>query len=119
MKFATVALAGALALSSSIALAAGAGGSPGGAASTGGMSSGSSAGTMPPAGNPPGLRPTVGLVLTGLVSAVLTMQISIHGHEVKVPALKEMTVAEGRSQTAGLGLNLKNIGFNKHALHFF
>jgi eukaryotic-like serine/threonine-protein kinase len=48
----------------------------------------------------------LGLVLTGLVSAVLTMQFAIHGHEVKVPALKEMTVAEARSQTAGLGLNL-------------
>jgi beta-lactam-binding protein with PASTA domain len=49
----------------------------------------------------------LGLVLTGLVSAVLTMQFAIHGHEVKVPALKEMTVAEARSQTAGLGLNLE------------
>ena len=49
----------------------------------------------------------LGLVFTGLVSAVLTMQFAIHGHEVKVPALKQMTVAEARSQTAGLGLNLE------------
>ena len=48
----------------------------------------------------------VGLVLTALVSAVLTMQFAIHGHEVRVPVLKDMTVAQARSQTSGLGLNL-------------
>jgi len=47
-----------------------------------------------------------GLVVTALVAAVLTMQFAIHGAEVRIPALKEMTVAEARSQTAGLGLNL-------------
>lgn len=47
------------------------------------------------------------LVLVALVSAVLTMQFAIHGAEVRVPALKDMTVAEARSQTAGLGLNLE------------
>ena len=49
----------------------------------------------------------VGLVLTALVSAVLTMQFAIHGAEVRIPALKDMTVAEARSQTSGLGLNLE------------
>lgn len=49
----------------------------------------------------------VALVLVALVSAVLTMQFAIHGAEVRVPALKEMTVAEARSQTSGLGLNLE------------
>ena len=47
-----------------------------------------------------------GLVLTALAAAVLTMQFAIHGAEVRVPTLKEMTVAQARSQTAGLGLNL-------------
>ena len=47
------------------------------------------------------------LVLVGLVSAVTTMHFAIHGAEVKVPALKQMTVAEARSQTSGLGLNLE------------
>ena len=34
------------------------------------------------------------------------MHIAIHGAEVQVPALQGMTVADARSQTAGLGLNL-------------
>ena len=34
------------------------------------------------------------------------MHFAIHGAEVQVPALKGMTVADARSQTAGLGLNL-------------
>jgi eukaryotic-like serine/threonine-protein kinase len=49
----------------------------------------------------------VGLVLTALVAAVLTMQFAIHGHEVRIPVLKDMTVAQARSQTSGLGLNLE------------
>jgi len=49
----------------------------------------------------------VGLVLTALIAAVLTMQFAIHGHEVRVPVLKDMTVAQARSQTSGLGLNLE------------
>lgn len=47
------------------------------------------------------------LVLVALASAVLTMQFAIHGAEVRVPALKDMTVADARSQTSGLGLNLE------------
>jgi eukaryotic-like serine/threonine-protein kinase len=46
------------------------------------------------------------LVVVGLLSAITTMHFAIHGAEVQVPALKGMTVAEARSQTAGLGLNL-------------
>ena len=48
----------------------------------------------------------VGLVAVGLLSAITTMHFAIHGAEVQVPALKGMTVADARSQTAGLGLNL-------------
>lgn len=46
------------------------------------------------------------LVAVALLAAITTMHFAIHGAEVKVPALKAMTVAEARSQTAGLGLNL-------------
>jgi beta-lactam-binding protein with PASTA domain len=47
-----------------------------------------------------------GLVTVALLAAVITMHFAIHGAEVQVPVLKGMTVAEARSQTAGLGLNL-------------
>jgi beta-lactam-binding protein with PASTA domain len=47
------------------------------------------------------------LVAVALLSAVTTMHFVIHGVEVKVPSLKGMTVAEARSQTSGLGLNLE------------
>ena len=46
------------------------------------------------------------LVVTGLLAAITTMHFAIHGAEVQIPALKGMTVADARSQTAGLGLNL-------------
>jgi beta-lactam-binding protein with PASTA domain len=46
------------------------------------------------------------LVAVALLSAVTTMNFAIHGVEVKVPSLKGMTVAEARSQTSGLRLNL-------------
>ena len=48
----------------------------------------------------------MGLLAIGLLSAIITMHFAIHGAEVQVPALKGMTVADARSQTAGLGLNL-------------
>jgi eukaryotic-like serine/threonine-protein kinase len=48
----------------------------------------------------------LGLVVVALLSAITTMHFAIHGREVQVPALKGMTVAEARSQTSGLGLNL-------------
>jgi eukaryotic-like serine/threonine-protein kinase len=47
------------------------------------------------------------LVAVALGAAILTMHFAIHGAEVQVPALKGMTVADARSQTAGLGLNLE------------
>lgn len=46
------------------------------------------------------------LVAAALLSAIMTMHFAIHGAEVKIPALKGMTVAEARSQAAGMGLNL-------------
>jgi eukaryotic-like serine/threonine-protein kinase len=46
------------------------------------------------------------LVAVALLSAITTMHFAIHGAEVKVPALKGMTVAEARRQAAGMGLNL-------------
>ena len=49
----------------------------------------------------------LGLVVVALVSAITTMHFAIHGAEVRIPALKGMTVAEARSQTSGLGLNLE------------
>jgi len=46
------------------------------------------------------------LMVVALLSAITTMHFAIHGAEVQVPLLKSMTVAEARSQAAGLGLNL-------------
>jgi eukaryotic-like serine/threonine-protein kinase len=46
------------------------------------------------------------LVAVALLAAITTMHFAIHGAEVQIPALKGMTVAEARSQTSGLGLNL-------------
>lgn len=46
------------------------------------------------------------LVMVALLSAITTMHFAIHGAEVKIPVLKGMTVAEARSQAAGMGLNL-------------
>jgi len=46
------------------------------------------------------------LVAVGLLSAIATVHFAIHGAEVQVPALKGLTVADARSETAGLGLNL-------------
>lgn len=46
------------------------------------------------------------LVAVAMLSAITTMHFAIHGAEVQVPALKGMTVAEARSQAAGMGLTL-------------
>jgi beta-lactam-binding protein with PASTA domain len=46
------------------------------------------------------------LVAASLVAAIATMHFAIHGAEVQVPSLKGMTVADARSQTSGLGLDL-------------
>jgi beta-lactam-binding protein with PASTA domain len=47
------------------------------------------------------------LLTVALLSAIVTMRFAIHGAEVEVPELKGMTVAQARSETAGLGLNLE------------
>ncbi len=49
---------------------------------------------------------TLLVVAVGLLAAITTMHFAIHGAEVQVPTLKGMTVADARSQAAGLGLNL-------------
>lgn len=46
------------------------------------------------------------LLAVALLSAIATMHFAIHGAEVQVPALTGMTIAQARSETAGLGLNL-------------
>jgi beta-lactam-binding protein with PASTA domain len=46
------------------------------------------------------------LVAVGLLSLLVTMHFAIHGVEVQIPSLKGMTVADARSQMAGLGLVL-------------
>jgi len=46
------------------------------------------------------------LVTVALIAALITVHFAIHGAEVQVPSLKGMTVAEARSVTSGLGLNL-------------
>lgn len=46
------------------------------------------------------------LVAVAMISAITTMHFAIHGAEVKIPVFKGMTVAEARSQAAGMGLNL-------------
>ena len=46
------------------------------------------------------------LIAAALLSAITTMHFAIHGAEIKIPTLKGMTVAEARSQSAGMGLNL-------------
>jgi beta-lactam-binding protein with PASTA domain len=45
-------------------------------------------------------------VAVALLAAITTMHFAIHGAEVQVPALKGMTVADARSETSGLGLDL-------------
>jgi beta-lactam-binding protein with PASTA domain len=46
------------------------------------------------------------LVAVAMLAAITTMHFAIHGAEVQVPVLKGMTVADARSVTAGLGLNM-------------
>lgn len=45
------------------------------------------------------------LVAVALLAAIITMHFAIHGAEVQIPALKSMTIADARRETAGLGLN--------------
>ena len=46
------------------------------------------------------------LIALAMLAAITTMHFAIHGAEVQVPSLKGMTVADARSLTAGMGLNL-------------
>jgi eukaryotic-like serine/threonine-protein kinase len=46
------------------------------------------------------------LVAIALLAAITTMHFAIHGAEVQIPNLKGMTIAEARSETTALGLNL-------------
>jgi hypothetical protein len=46
------------------------------------------------------------LVAVALLAAITTMHFAIHGAEVTIPSLQGMTVAEARSLTSGLGLDL-------------
>jgi beta-lactam-binding protein with PASTA domain len=46
------------------------------------------------------------LAMAGLVSAVVTMRLAIHGAEVRVPDLQGLTVSEAVHKTANMGLNL-------------
>jgi eukaryotic-like serine/threonine-protein kinase len=46
------------------------------------------------------------LVALAMLAAITTMHFAIHGAEVQVPSLKGMTVADARSLTAGMSLNL-------------
>src|ERR1700749_3988060 len=46
------------------------------------------------------------LAMAGLVSAVVTMRLAIHGAEVKVPDVQGLTLAEAVHRTANMGLNL-------------
>lgn len=47
------------------------------------------------------------MIAVALVSAFLSMRLAIHGHEVKVPQLTNMTIAEASRQTSALGLRLQ------------
>jgi beta-lactam-binding protein with PASTA domain len=47
------------------------------------------------------------LIAVALGAAIITMHFAIHGAEVQIPSLKGMTVADARSQTTGLSLNLE------------
>jgi beta-lactam-binding protein with PASTA domain len=46
------------------------------------------------------------LIAVAMLAAIATMHFAIHGAEVQVPALQGMTVADARSQAAGLELTL-------------
>jgi len=46
------------------------------------------------------------MLTVALVSAFITMRLAIHGHEVKVPDLTNLTLSEASKQTSSLGLVL-------------
>jgi len=50
------------------------------------------------------------MLMVALVSAFITMRLAIHGHEVKVPDLADLTISEASRKVShlGLSLNLEN-----------
>src|SRR5271170_6057175 len=46
------------------------------------------------------------MLTVALVSAFITMRLAIHGHEVKVPDLTNLTLSEASKKTSSLGLRL-------------
>ena len=46
------------------------------------------------------------MLTVALVSAFITMRLAIHGHEVKVPDLTNLTISEASKKTSSLGLVL-------------
>ncbi|WP_158943095.1 PASTA domain-containing protein [Granulicella sp. S190] len=46
------------------------------------------------------------MLIVALVSAFITMRLAIHGHEVKVPDLTNLTLSEASKKTTSLGLSL-------------
>jgi eukaryotic-like serine/threonine-protein kinase len=49
---------------------------------------------------------TMAMILVALVSAFLAMRLAIHGHEVEVPSLTGLTLADAGHKTSSLGLTL-------------
>jgi beta-lactam-binding protein with PASTA domain len=47
------------------------------------------------------------MIAVALISAFLAMRLAIHGHEVKVPQLTNLTIAEASRRTSALGLRLQ------------
>jgi beta-lactam-binding protein with PASTA domain len=47
------------------------------------------------------------MIAVALVSAFLSMRLAIHGHEVKVPQLANMTISEASRRASALGLRLQ------------
>ncbi|QNI38025.1 PASTA domain-containing protein [Edaphobacter albus] len=47
------------------------------------------------------------MVAVAMISAFLAMRLAIHGHEVKVPQLTHMTIAEASRKTSSMGLRLQ------------
>lgn len=47
------------------------------------------------------------MVAVAMISAFLAMRLAIHGHEVKVPQLAHMTIAEASRRTSSMGLRLQ------------
>jgi beta-lactam-binding protein with PASTA domain len=49
---------------------------------------------------------SMAMLIVALVSAFITMRLAIHGHEVKVPNLTNLTLSDASHKASSLGLNL-------------